>query len=165
MSKVGEAEGGNGRFFGGIPRTELPNEVGSATMIVEGGATYPDHGKVLIDAAGEGAQLSVYVPAQWKRIANIVWLFQRNPFNNGTFNVSAWVKPRRNGEATANSNQVLMPVIANDLVVVIVTPAALWAGITLEAGDMITLVASYEGAGGGGLATNLYFLGAYITED
>jgi len=166
MSKVGEATGGFGRFFGGIPRTKLPNEVGSVPIALVGTAAWGVRHCVNIDAIGEGCTGGFYIPSQWSRVRQLIFWFK--PLNTtGLINVTIMASGERRAVASGtivgfNTDiQVTLNMVTN-LVVGFVVDLAPYTDI--RAGDFVEFEVAYDAAGGGGAATDLMFIGCTATE-
>lgn len=144
----------------------LPNEVGSGSVIATGGATNNVDGSAVINAAFETGTVSLKIPSQWTKVGHIIVMLTNNPPATGTFNFSVTVQAMREGETFVAINRPdfhtmieplprlhKMTYVPSDFVTLNLLP-----------GDLVAISLSHEGAGGGHLATDCIYYGAFVTE-
>jgi len=143
----------------------LVREAGSGDIRAYGGATYSatTDNRILINAATEGGLVGFYIPSEWNRVEDLVWLF--NSTANGLVNVTLTIVVWRCVAGPVwgvNLNTIQITCDA-------ITPTApcytynLAPYATLLPGDLVFLGAVHRVAGGGGIATDIEFVGAWAT--
>lgn len=144
----------------------LPNEVGSGCVIATGGAVSNGDGSVVISGILQMGAVSLKIPSQWTKVGHIVIMLTNNPPATGTFNMDVVFSAMREGVIFTNihyADSITMieplPVLHKKTYVPSSIPT-----LTLLPGDLVSIGLNYEAAGGGHLATNCIYYGAYVTE-
>lgn len=153
------------RHILGVTRATLPRKAGSGDVRAVGTATYPNsrNNSVLIDAAGEGGCVGFPIPAEWLTINTLVWMFRGVAIGTMNFTLTMH-RFNCDGSYTQWINNTLQLATVVDGVYCVTLAAADFAGLGAEPGDMLFMGVEYRVAGGGGLATNILYLGGYATE-
>jgi hypothetical protein len=167
---VGEAEGGVGMFFGGVSRVELLKSIFYPVKQVTGGVALTPlgfHTGALIDGAGDYCQIEGFVPPNYVEAARSYLRLVYVPLTagNNAYNIRLDIDYCLPGSAynTLTANKVFLTGAATQNLYYLDDIYQTWAGLTdFAPWDMIGLRVTYQGAGGGGVATNLHVLGAQL---
>lgn len=165
MSQIGEAEGGYGRFFGGISRVEVLKNIFAPVTFGTDLRNIGNHTAALINAAAEVASMEFYIPQNfttrrgfWISIIGAAasggmnFLVDCDVGNyNEQYNAHTYSGVLNVGTVVGQINYIPMP--AN----------ALWApALALENTDHVGIKVTHQIADGGD-ATNCYIVGSYIS--
>lgn len=164
MSQIGEAEGGMGMFFGGVSRAELLKSSWYPVTYAGGGSAIGNIGfdtGALIDGVGELCQILVAAPEVFVH-AKLVWFALRVISAAGganMMNLRIDYDIGDNAEAynTITGNFVHQATLTQNLHQWYSLDVPALAG--LEGDHYAGIRCTYEGAGAGGIASNLYVLG------
>jgi hypothetical protein len=160
-SGVGEAQGGPGRFFGGPSRLELFKRWYAA--VNPANVQIGEHPAVLIDAVGEVAHMGFVVPPNYSTLEAFTLRVVSAQAGVNVMNFLATIDIGGFGQAynfhpgVATQRQATVTLNQMDGVEIW---QALPAVMTID--DIVGVEIAYRAAGGGGIATNAYILGAIL---
>ena len=162
MSKVGEATGGFGRFFGGIARRDLFGDHFDPVTFTDGTMGVPNNiPTALINAPGEGAWIVIRVPNNFRRVRRLVFFFMGQANAHIAVQYQIFFAGCNEVLQTAGFDTVHITTVTNEICC-LEAGAVFWE--LVAAGDIVVGLIQGIAANGDAIATNVQVIGAAVFD-